>query len=93
MLVLLPSAELLHTLRLRSETLRAVAPGGAESFRSWWDRETPAPGRHRGLVVLDPIDHGSRTRRWVDLEDALTMRPRYRGYADTLDALRRDGRA
>jgi hypothetical protein len=92
-LVLLPSSELLHTVRLRQETLRSLAPDGAAPFADWWEGRAPEAGRHRGLVVLDPIDRGARAPRWVDLEVALRMRPRYRGYAEALELLRRDGRA
>lgn len=91
--VLLWSSEVLHTLRLRPETFRALAPDGAAPFEEWWSGSPPA-GLHTGLVVFDPVPGGrSDRRRWIDLEQALTVRPRYKGYADALRALRSGGRA
>jgi len=91
--VLLWSSEILHTLRLRPETFRALAPDGAAPFEEWWSGAPPA-GLRTGLVVFDPVPGGrGDRRRWIDLEQALTVRPRYRGYADAVRALRDAGRA
>ncbi len=92
-LVLLWSSEVLHTLRLRPETFRALARDGAAPFDGWWIGSAPE-GMRTGLVVFDPLP-GKRTdrRRWIDLEQALTVRPRYTGYADAVRALRGGGRA
>jgi hypothetical protein len=92
-LVLLWSSEVLHTLRLRTDIMRAMGPAGAAPFERWWAGLSPDPGKHRGLVVIDPIDRGRRYRRWVDLDAALTAHPRYRGYVDALAALREAGLA
>ncbi len=92
-IVLLWSSEVLHTLRLRPETFRALAPDGAVPFEEWWSG-SPSAGLHTGLVVFDPVPGGrSDRRRWIDLEQALTVRPRYNGYADAVRALRDAGRA
>jgi len=92
-LVLLWSSEVLHTLRLRADTLRALGPAGGSPFAGWWDGAGSLDGHHRGLIVLDPIDRGARIRRWIDLDAALKARPRYQGYADALEALRDAGLA
>ena len=92
-LVLLWSSEVLHTLRLRPETFRALARDGAAPFEDWWAGAPPG-GMRTGLVVFDPLP-GKRSdrRRWIDLEQALAVRPRYTGYADAVRALRDAGRA
>ena len=92
-LVVLWSSEVLHTLRLRSDTLRALGPDGEAPFRRWWDGTDLPDGRTRGLVVLDPLDRGPRARRWIDLDAAIGARSRYQGYADALAALRNAGLA
>jgi hypothetical protein len=46
------------------------------------------------LVVLDPVATGrSDRRRFIGMNEALTARPRWRGYAEALDALRAAGLA
>ena len=91
-LVLLWSAEVLAIARSRTATLRALGPDGSKPLDAWW-AGTPLPGKHRGLVVFDPVDRGPAHRRWVDLDAALDARPRYRGYADALAELRAAGLA
>jgi hypothetical protein len=92
--VALWSSDVLHTLRLRTETFRTACPHPSVAFAAWWHGTTPAPGVTSSLVVLDPLD-GTRStrRRWIDLEAAVdrSTDPRYRGYADALNALRRAG--
>jgi hypothetical protein len=87
-LVLLWSEEVLAAARSLGRTLRALGPDGTAAFAAWWDG-SPLPGVHRCLVVLDPIDRGTSQPRWVGLQEALELRPRYRGYADALEELRR----
>ena len=83
------SAEVLHDLRLRPATFRALAPHPADAFRGWWDGAPPNRGRTSQLVVLDPLAAG-RQRPFIDLDTALTgARPRVRGYAEAADRLRR----
>jgi transcriptional regulator with XRE-family HTH domain len=75
------SAEVLHALRLRTESFRALCPDDATAVDGWWSGEPPARGRTSTLIVIDPLASG-RLRRYADLDHALVARPRYRGYAD-----------
>jgi DNA-binding XRE family transcriptional regulator len=75
------SSEVLHALRLRTESFRSVCPDATTPFDRWWSGNLPAGGRTSTLVVLDPLASG-RARPYVGIEAALTVRPRYRGYAD-----------
>jgi transcriptional regulator with XRE-family HTH domain len=79
------SSEVLHALRLRTESFRSLCPDHAQLFDGWWSTGSVAPGRTSVLVVLDP--HATRRQRaWIGLEDALLVRPRYRGYAEAAAA-------
>lgn len=86
------SAEVLHTIRMRRASFRAVCPDGTESFDGWWAGEPPSAGASTScLVLFDPIASPSARRRpFIGFESALvsTARPRYRGYADAAAALR-----
>jgi transcriptional regulator with XRE-family HTH domain len=90
------TAEVLHTLRLRAESFRALCPDGDEAFESWWRGELPERGRRSCLVILDPLAT-ARSRSFVGLERALEVRPRHRSYAEVARLLagsnypRRDG--
>jgi len=75
------SSEVLHSLRLRTESFRSICPDAADAYAGWWGDTPPAAGNAATLVVLDPLASG-RQRPFVGLDDALTTRPRYRGYAD-----------
>ena len=76
------SAEVMHALRLRTSTFRALCPDPVHAFESWWSGDLPVGrGSHSALVVLDPLATGRR-RQFIDLELALTSKPRHRGYAD-----------
>jgi transcriptional regulator with XRE-family HTH domain len=81
------SAEVLHVLRLRTESFRALCPNSLEPFASWWAGQPPGNGSISTFIVLDPLATGRR-RPFIGLEDALAVRPRYRGYADAADQLR-----
>ncbi len=85
-MVVLWSAEVLHALRIRTESFRALCPDGTEAFSEWWSGTPPATGRTSTLVALDPFA-GGRQRRFITLEAALTARPRHRGYADVASRL------
>ena len=91
-LVLLWSEEVLAVARSLGRTLHSLGPQGTEPFAAWWDG-MPLPGVHRSLVVFDPVDRGTSQRQWVGLDEALEMRPRYRGYVDALAELRGAGLA
>lgn len=80
------SAEVLHTLRLRTATFRALCPEPADAFAGWWSGHVPAAGKTATLVMLDPCA-GGRQRIFVGLDDALNVKPRHRGYADAAERL------
>jgi transcriptional regulator with XRE-family HTH domain len=75
------SAEALHVLRLRRETFRALCPDPPDAFAAWWSGEPVPRGARSEFVVIDPLAT-PRQRPWVGLDDALTVRPRYRTYAE-----------
>lgn len=91
-MVVLWSSEVLHALRLRQATFRALCPDGLTPFGAWW-AGTPAgvEGETSSLIVFDPTDR-PRARRFIGLDAALRAEPRYRGYADAADALERQSR-
>jgi hypothetical protein len=80
------SSEVLHVLRLRSESFRALCPDALDSFSSWWSGSPPSSGTTSTLVVLDPLSAG-RQRPFVGLDQALVVRSRHRGYADVAGKL------
>ena len=80
------TADVLHTLRLRTETFRSTAPDHPDLFTRWWRGDAVPPGITSTLVVLDPIAAG-RQPMWVGLDDCLRARPRHHGYADLATAL------
>jgi transcriptional regulator with XRE-family HTH domain len=75
------SAEILHSLRLRTESFRSICPDAPRAFAAWWQGEPPTSGAWSELVVLDPLAT-DRQRTWIGLDDALSARPRHRGYAE-----------
>lgn len=87
--VALWSAEVLHTLRLREATFRAICPDPPDRFAAWWSGDPPTAGHSSSLVVLDPVPGQRSSRRtWVALDLARRVEPRHRGYADALVRLR-----
>jgi hypothetical protein len=80
----------LHLIRLRTESFRALCPDATAAFEAWWSGRLPEPGSHSVLIVLDLLASG-RQRQFIPLDAALDARPRYRGYADA--ALRLAARA
>jgi transcriptional regulator with XRE-family HTH domain len=93
-IVALWSAEALHQIRLHRASFGAVCADASTAFESWWRGDPPAAGRTSALLVFDPAK-GSRRDcvRWVGFDNTLTVRPRYRDYADALAALRERGPA
>lgn len=79
--VALWSAEMLHSIRLRTESFRSICPDPAGAFAAWWRGDPPASGKTSTLIVLDPAATG-RQRAFIDLDGALNARPRYSGYAE-----------
>jgi hypothetical protein len=88
-LAVLWSSEVLHTLRLRTATFRAICPDPADIFAAWWAGTDLPDAATSSLVILDPAPTTGRRRPWIALEDLATARPRYRGYADAADSLSR----
>ena len=84
------SSEVLHAVRLRSSSFRALCPDPATAFETWWKGAPATPGSSASLIVLDPGTIGKQ-RELIDLESALTARPRYRGYSDAAASLARKG--
>jgi transcriptional regulator with XRE-family HTH domain len=74
------SAEVLHALRIRTESFRATCPDDPTAFEQWWSGVMPLGGKTSSLIVLDPLAVG-RQRAFISLEDALGARPRHPGYA------------
>jgi transcriptional regulator with XRE-family HTH domain len=89
-MVALWSSEILHDLRLHPSSFRAVCPGLVDPFATWWRGALPPVGGvTSSMVLFDPIGGGrSDRRRFVGLDQAGTVRGRYRGYADALEAIR-----
>jgi transcriptional regulator with XRE-family HTH domain len=81
-IVALWSAEVLHSIRLRPETFRALCPDPPDAFDSWWRGDAPRSGATSSLVLLDLFATG-RQRRTLSLDQALgPSRPRVRGYSE-----------
>ncbi len=90
-MVALWSAEVLHAIRLRTETFRALCPDAPSAFTDWWSGARPQGGTTATLILLDPFASGG-SRPFVGLEDTVTARPRMRGYAEAVIRLREAGR-
>lgn len=88
------SAEVLHALRIRASTFRALCPDPPDAFSAWWRGTADEARTSATLVLLDPFATG-RQKRWIGLEAALsTARPRVSGYAEAAVRLREaSGRA
>jgi len=80
------SAEVLHVVRLRTESIRSLCPDDPEVVSDWWRGRPLMHGKQSTFVVLDPLA-ATRSRPFVGLVEALRARPRYRGYADASSAI------
>jgi hypothetical protein len=80
------STEVLHAVRIRTATFRALCPDSIDAFSAWWAGSPPSAGTTSTFVLFDPIAK-ARTRRFVDLDATLRVDARYRGYADAASAL------
>lgn len=81
------SNEVLHTVRMRPATFRAVCPDDGSAFDAWWSGSRASPGGSTSTFVLfDPVGG-----TFVGLESALSpvTRPRYRGYEAAAEAIAR----
>jgi hypothetical protein len=88
------SNEVIHTARIRSASFSSVCPDDRSAFDAWWDGSPPATGTTSVFILLDPLSTSTPVRAsFVGLEPVLrgSIRPRYRGYADAVEALRRQG--
>jgi len=85
-IVALWSAEVLHVLRLRTASFRAVCPDPPDALLAWLAGSAPNAGVTSTLLILDPIA-APRRRRWIGIEDALRAEPRYRGHAEAAAAI------
>ena len=84
------SAGALHVIRLRRASFTALCPDGTEAFEAWLRGDEPPGGVASTLIVLDPmVPFGSRRRTFALMEEPPILDPRYRGYADATEALRR----
>ena len=84
------SSEVLHVLRLRTASFRALCPDPAQAFEAWWKGSPPRVGASSTLIVLDPAAAG-RQRTWITSDDAMGARARHRGYSDAAATLERNG--
>jgi len=86
------SAEVLHVLRLRRASFAALCPDPADGLAAWLRGDDPPEGVTSSLVVLDPlVPFGSRRRTIALVAAHPRLEPRYRGYADAAEMLRRGG--
>ena len=87
------SAEVIHSVRIRSATFRALGPHSRERFDAWLKGEPPTAGTTSSVVLLDPFASGRRATI-IGLEHVLAgTRPRVRGYREAAERLRAEGRA
>jgi transcriptional regulator with XRE-family HTH domain len=87
------SSEVLHAIRLRRASFAALCPDDPDALLAWLRGDEPAPGSTSALIALDPaVPFGSRRRTIAPLTEPPKLEPRYRGYADAADHLRRDRR-
>jgi hypothetical protein len=84
------SAEAQHEIRVRTATFAAICPDPLEPLEAWLRGTPPASGVFSILALVDPLAIG-RHRRFVSLDDTVRARPRYRGYAEAVDAFRAAG--
>ena len=84
------SSAVLHAIRLRRASFDALCPDGPEALLAWLRGERPSALVTSTLVVLDPaVPFGSRRRTLASVAEPPVLEPRYRGYADAAEALRR----
>ena len=83
------SNEVLHAVRMRSATFRAVCPDDESSFEAWWSGSVVGGrGSTSSFILLDPM-----AGAFAGLGSALSpvTRPRFRGYAAAADAIANHG--
>jgi len=88
-IVALWSAEVLHAIRLRPATFRALCPDPSDGFDAWWRGDPPVSRTTTSSLVLLDLFARVRQRRTISLETAISdVRPRVRGYAEAAARLR-----
>jgi transcriptional regulator with XRE-family HTH domain len=87
------SGEVIHIARLRAATFSAICPDDSSGFEAWWRGQAPsAAAETSAFLLIDPGWNGASSRSaYVGLEEVLggSVRPRYRGYGDAAEMLRR----
>ena len=86
-IVALWSSELLHLVRLRQATFRAMCPAPIDGFVAWRTNAPNHAGTTSTFVLFDPVAR-PRSRPFGDFEAALRVDARYRAYADPVAGLR-----
>lgn len=84
------SAEVVHALRLRTASFRALCPDDTTALDRWWFGDPPGVGQAALLVALDPVASG-RAKPYVGLDEALRVRARHRAYAELAGRLQGAG--
>jgi transcriptional regulator with XRE-family HTH domain len=85
------SAEVIHAVRRRPATFRALTPDGDERLMAWLRGDPPTSGVVRSFVLLDPFAAG-RQRAIASLDAVLDgVRPRVRGYREATERLGKGG--
>lgn len=88
------SSDVLRTIKCHEASFASLGSQGATILEAWWRGEPPINGKGGGLVIFDPIQSRRSDRRpLADPADLATARPRCRGYAEALAALKDAGRA
>jgi transcriptional regulator with XRE-family HTH domain len=87
------SSEVIHAVKRRPATIRALAPDGDTRLEAWLRGDPPPGGTSRSFVLLDPLA-GPRQQAIAGLDALLDgARPRVRGYREAADRLRARGLA
>jgi len=78
--------ELLEEVRLHRSTFQSMCPDDDSAFSDWWHGKLPPDGVSATFVLLDPV--ASSRRSIGHINEALSSRPRHRGYAEVALRLR-----
>jgi hypothetical protein len=84
------SAEAMHDVRLRASTFAATCPDPLTGFEAWLGGDPAPRGVTSILAIVDPTARGRR-RTIAGLPELGSIRARYRGYAEALEAFRAAG--
>ena len=74
------SSEVLHVVRLRTETFRALCPESPAAFAGWWAGSPPTAGTSSAFILFDPLraaasapTSASRPRPWRARDSGATQ--------------------